>query len=175
MTGKQEEAEASTKVNSADRAALISTDGVQGNGSSSGSGSIGTGLMTLLAATARLHALGSSQQKSQETHQNEQTIEERTRKKANEVQPNDHLLLNQMIVNYLGVSTKNLGVESSTKKAVSTEADKVAWMSPNACEGPNAEEQRSAIRKDLHIFDTSHDGNLNLPEIKVMPQIVNNF
>ena len=92
MTGKQEEAEASTKVNSADRAALISTDGVQGNGSSSGSGSIGTGLMTLLAATARLHALGSSQQKSQETHQNEQTIEERTRKKANEVQPNDHLL-----------------------------------------------------------------------------------
>jgi len=96
--------EASTKVNSAD--ALISTDAVQGNGSSSGS-------------------YGSQQ------------------KRANEVQPNDHLLL------------------------VPTEADKVAWMSPNACEGPNAEEQMSAVRKDFHIFDTSHDGNLNLQEIKV--------
>jgi hypothetical protein len=143
MTGKQQEVEASTGVNSAD--ALVSTDAVQGNGGSSGSGSMGTALMT--------------QQKSQEIHQNEQTIEEPAKKKANEVLPNDHLLLKQMIFN-------DLGVESSTKKAVATEADKGAWMSPNACEGPNAEEQRSAIRKDFRLFDTSHDFYLNLPEIK---------
>ena len=44
MTGKQQEVEASTGVNSAD--ALVSTDAVQGNGSSSGSGSMGTALMS---------------------------------------------------------------------------------------------------------------------------------
>ncbi len=60
----------------------------------------------------------------------------------------------------------DLGVESSTKKTLATEADKVAWMSPNACEGPNAVEQKSAIRKDFDLFDTSHDGNLSLPEIE---------
>jgi hypothetical protein len=69
MTGKQEEVEASAKVGSAD--ALISADAVQGNGSSSGSGGMGTALMTLLAATARLKEHVLSQQKSQEIHQNE--------------------------------------------------------------------------------------------------------
>ena len=156
MTGKQEGVEASTKVNRAD--ALISTDAVQGKGSSSGSDRMGIALMTLLAATAKMHALDSAQQMSKEIHQNQQTIEERAKK----------LSIKQMTVH-------DFGVERRSKEAVATEADKVASMSPNACEGPNAEEQRSAIRKDFDLFDTSHDGNLNLPEIKVMPQIVNNF